>query len=196
MRIKVPAMVDLYPPMMGGMAGLGQDTTDITLPDTFGGGAPVDTSTPGFTGGVDYSTVSTPSGDFQVVGNTVIDPNGNLSSASALQSALGISAPSSGGSAPNLTQILAAAGSAVTAGTKAYLALQQPNLVAGTGLVYNPATGQYVSPSPYGGYYTLGGAPGTAVPIASALGTTAVSMGPLILLGIGALVLIMMMGRH
>jgi hypothetical protein len=243
MRIKVPSMVDLYPPMMGGMAGLGQDEdnttitlpvsvyTDLTEPDiadlesdyspilqtiqmrprtrymgrfaglgdngddddtsitlpSYDTSTPVlDTSTelPAYSGG-GATTVSTPAGDYQIVGSTIYDPNGNVSSVSALQSALGVSPSSS--SAPSLTQILSAAAAVTGAGAQAYKSLQTPSLIPGTNLVYNPATGQISSAT------GLTAAGLLAASTTSSLATSLSSMGPVLLIG-GALLLILMMG--
>jgi len=191
MMLRVPSTVNVYPAGFGG--GLGQDTSIPIDTSTFNpspgdylpGGGAVDTSpviTPLDTSG--YQTVSTPQGDYQIVNGQIFDPSGNQVS-SIPGGGVPVSKPTPAGGGMTSQQLAQILQGAATGAVGIYRATQLPGLVPGApGLVYNPATGQFI---PSTGGVSLG-IPGV---------TTSVSNPALILGGlvIGAIVLMMVMKR-
>lgn len=93
------------------------------------------------------------------------------------------------GSSWSAAQILQAIGAAGQTAVGVFKATSSPSLIPGTQAVYNPATGQIIGAGLLQTTGNLFGGAGTA---AAGLG----SIMPLLLLGVGALVLVSAMGRR
>lgn len=201
MRVQPAQRLPMYPAGWGGcgiprmnrgMLGLGQCNVGDVVDETTGMPCPV----PGGT----TSTPSTPAAPSFAAGscwdsslNPVACGSGAtyvVASDGSLTSYTGGATPAGGGlttaQLTALTSTIAAGGQTAINISKA---LSTPSLVAGTGVVYNPATGQFYNPqtgqvvSP-----TTAGTLGTA----SILGTSLSSMGPVLILLVGGLFVLMM----
>ena len=154
--------------------GISVDPTTGLLLDTGGllGGGVLPVTTP-ITSTIDLSNLPTTTPlDLSDINQLLLD-NAALSPAQIANVAA-----SSGGtlSAAQIAQII---GSSTNAAVSVYKATSSPSLVAGTGLVYNPATGQLVSGT-------------TGAQVASSIASSLSSILPLLLV-VGAAVLILPM---
>jgi hypothetical protein len=192
MMIKVPSTSQVRAPGYGGplhkfgigfLGDLGDTCVDfngdpIDCP-TFTTPTPVDsTPTPVNLPNVNsggYQTISTSSGDYQLINGTLLDPNGNVVST-------GIQLPSTQTAGMTTAQIAASLSTLANSAINAYRQTIAPSVVPGSNLVYNPATGQFL--------------PAAGVSLSTAgiagISSSALMVGGLALL---ALVLVMRSGR-
>lgn len=130
---------------------------------------------------VDSLPVTTPVQDFETQQVYDTFTPAELQSILGSASGAGTGSGSGGGGGLTPTQINALINGATQTATGIYRATQSPSVVPGSNLVYNPATGQFLSAS------------GTGV--VTPFGTVSSSMLPLLLLGGGALLLALMAGK-
>jgi len=181
MMVHVPSVRHTVPNFRP-IHGLGQEdgSFDYTTP------TPIDTSvTPIDTSVVSFPTVPTTALPNLPPISTINPSTGYASDLSAAEIAFlqGGAAPSAGSTttgAQTAAQILAAAAQAAGAGSAILKSTQSPGLIAGTSLVYNPATGQILS--------ATGGTPAAAVT------SSLTSMLPILL--IGGIALVFLSGKH